>query len=322
MTIFEKASNVLSKEYVAIKAEQTVEQVINDLREKNLSSHAVSYVYVVDNGNRLVGVISLRELVSAQPGEIISKIMATKVVAVSEDLDQEEVAKLVQEHNFIALPVINKNKELMGIVTVDEVLDILQEETTEDFHKMASIGKVKLNLNEAGPLLLFQKRIPWLLVLVFMNIFSGAGIAYFEETIEAVIALVFFLPLLIDSGGNAGAQSATLMVRSLATGDVKLSDWFKLLRKEVSVAVMLGLSLGVAVSLIGVFRAGSDVAVVVAMTMVVVVLVGSLIGMSLPFVLSRFKMDPATASGPLVTSIADIAGVLIYFSIATWYLGL
>ena len=150
--------------------------------------------------------------------------------------------------------------------------------------------------------------------------FSGAGIAHFEDTIEAVVALVFFLPLLIDSGGNAGSQSATLMVRALAIGDVKLKDWFRLLSKEVTVAIGIGLAMGLAVSLIGIFRAGPEVAVVVAMTMVLTVLFGSLVGMSLPFLLTRFKMDPATASAPLITSIADIGGVLIYFSIATWYL--
>jgi len=184
-------------------------------------------------------------------------------------------------------------------------------------HKPPELG---INIREADFLSLIRKRLPWLLVLVFMNIFSGAGIAHFEDTIEAVVALVFFLPLLIDSGGNAGTQSATLMVRALAVGDVHLKHWFRLLGKEVSVAIGIGLIMGVAVSLIGIFRAGPEVAVVVAMTMVVTVLFGSLVGMSLPFLLTRFRMDPAAASGPLVTSIADIGGVLIYFSIATWYL--
>jgi magnesium transporter len=160
----------------------------------------------------------------------------------------------------------------------------------------------------------------WLLVLVFMNIFSGAGIAFFEDTLAATLSLAFFLPLLIDSGGNAGSQAATLMIRAMATGDVKMRDWLGLLRKEVLVAILLGVSMAGAVSLVATFRA-PEVLVVVAMSMVCVVLVGSLIGMSLPFLLMRFKLDPATASAPLVTSMADIAGVMIYFSIASWYLG-
>lgn len=322
MTAFEEAKDILRKDYLAVRQDQSVEEVINYLRDKKLSSHEVSYVYVLDNDGRLVGVVLLRDLISALPKEKIFSIMVKDVISVNADLDQEEIVKLVQDHDFIALPVVDNNRRLLGIVTEDDVLDIMEEETTEDFHKMASIGKLNLNLLEAGPLLMLQKRVPWLLVLVFMNIFSGAGIAYFEDTIEAVIALVFFLPLLIDSGGNSGSQAATLMVRSLAVGDVKISNWFKLLQKELVVAILLGIVMGIAVCLVGYFRAGTEVAVIVAMSMAVVVLAGSIIGMSLPFILTRFGFDPATASAPLVTSIADIAGVIIYFSIATWYLGI
>jgi len=156
--------------------------------------------------------------------------------------------------------------------------------------------------------------------LVFANLFSGAAIALFEESIAAAVTLVFFLPLLIGSGGNAGSQSATLMVRALATGDVRLSDWGRLFGKELLIAGALGASMALAVSLIAIFRAGPEVAVVVSLTMLLVVIVGSLIGMLLPFALSKLKLDPATASAPLITSLADISGVLIYFSLATWLL--
>lgn len=213
---------------------------------------------------------------------------------------------------------------LVGIVTHDDIHDVVVEEATEDMQKFGGVSHsfpdLNLNMKEARWATILRRRLPWLLVLVFMNIFSGAGIAYFEDTIEAVVALVFFLPLLIDSGGNAGAQSATLMVRALALGDIRLRDWFSLLGKEVSVAIGIGLAMGIALSVIGVFRAGPEVAVVVSITMIVTVLFGSLVGMSLPFLLARLRMDPATASAPLITSIADIGGVLIYFSIATWYL--
>lgn len=222
----------------------------------------------------------------------------------------------------MAISVTDNEQRLVGIITVDDIMDVIEEENTEDFHKMGTARKININLLDASPLLLIRKRLPWLLILVFMNIFSGAGIAYFEETIQAVVALVFFLPLLIDSAGNAGSQAATLMIRALAVGDVKMGDWFKLIRKEAIVAVLLGLVMALAVSVIGIFRAGTDVAVVVALSMTVVVIVGSVIGMSLPFIFSKLKMDPATASGPLITSISDILGVIIYFSIATWYLGL
>jgi len=200
------------------------------------------------------------------------------------------------------------------------VLDVAQQEATEDFHKAGSVGPIFTSIRHASVGFLFRRRIGWLVVLVFVNIFSGAGIAYFEDTIAATVSLVVFLPLLIASAGNAGAQAATLVVRAMATGDVGLRDWFELLSKELLVASALGGVMALAVSSLGLYRGGSEVAVVVSVTMVIVVVVGSLIGLSLPFLLDRFKLDPATASTPLVTSIADIAGVLIYFSIASWYL--
>lgn len=181
-------------------------------------------------------------------------------------------------------------------------------------------GKLNVSLKDASVWLLYRMRVFWLVVLVFGNIFSGAGIAHFEELIESMVTLVFFLPLLVDSGGNAGSQSATLMVRALATGDVRGRDWFSMLGKEISVALLLGLSMALAVSVIGVYRGGIDIALVVSLTMVIIVIVGSVIGMSLPFLFTKFKLDPASASAPLITSICDATGVLIYFNIASMIL--
>lgn len=192
----------------------------------------------------------------------------------------------------------------------------VQVEATLDFRKSGAVGRLGVSLKEASINLLYRKRVFWLVLLVFGNLFSGAGLAFFEDVIAANIALVFFLPLLIDSGGNAGSQSATLMVRALATGDVKLRDWSGMLMREVGVAGLLGITMALAVSLIGLWRGGWEIAIVVALTMQLVVVVGSVIGMSLPFLLSRFKMDPAAASAPLITSIADFVGVMIYFGIA------
>ncbi|WPP00181.1 magnesium transporter [Pseudomonas sp. HR96] len=195
-------------------------------------------------------------------------------------------------------------------------------EATEDFHKGALISTPLGNLKTATVGLLYRKRVLWLVLLVFGNLFSGAGIAAFEDVIASHIALVFFLPLLVDSGGNAGAQSATLMVRALATGEVILKDWLKLLGRECFVALGLGLTMAVAVASLGLLRGGVDIALIVSCSMMIIVLLGSLIGMSLPFLLSRMKLDPATASGPLITSIADAAGVLVYFGIASQVLEL
>lgn len=192
-----------------------------------------------------------------------------------------------------------------------------RKKSPRTFHKLGTVARMPGSVRDASIKTLYQKRVFWLALLVFGNLFSGAGIAYFEDTISAYVALVFFLPLLIGSSGNAGAQAATLMVRALATGDVRMRDWERLLGREVVVALALGATMALAVSLIGIFRGGPEVAVVVACTMVLVVIVGSLIGMSLPFLLHRFNLDPATASAPLITTIADAVGVVIYFTIAT-----
>jgi magnesium transporter len=206
-------------------------------------------------------------------------------------------------------------------VTIDDVMDVVEEEATEDFHKFGSIQDAVFNPLKASVMFLYQKRILWLFILVFMNVFSGAALSVFEHTIESLVALVFFLPLLIGSGGNAGAQSATLIIRALATGDVEPKDWFRLVGKEVLVAMLLGITMALAVSLVASLRA-PEIIVVVGLSMVCIVLVGSVIGLLLPFIFTRFKLDPATASAPLITSIADISGVLIYFSIANWYLNM
>ncbi|TVQ59258.1 MAG: magnesium transporter [Phycisphaerales bacterium] len=316
------AGGVMSPEFAALPADLTVAEAIGLLRLQAPRKETIYDIFVIDDASRLIGVVGLKDLILASPKDRISEIMRAEVISIRADEDRNEAARKIREYDLLTLPVVQGDNRLVGLVTVDDVLDVTEEEATTDFHRMASVGNIQTDLLGASMSLLYRKRIPWLLVLVLMNVFSGAGIAYFEDTIAAAVALVFFLPLLIDSGGNAGSQSATLVVRSLATGETVLRDWLRLLRREVLIAGALGLTMGLAVSMLGFLRAGPDIALVVAVTMVLVVIVGSLIGMSLPFILTRLKMDPATASAPLVTSLADICGVLIYFSIATWWLGL
>mgnify|MGYP000112010080 CR=1 FL=1 len=320
------AGAVMTSDYATLSPQLTASQAIERLREAAPDKETIYYAYVVDEGRKILGFVSLKDLIVARRDTRVGDIMHPEVIFARVEDDQEDVARKIQKYDLIALPVLNGDDVIVGIVTFDDIQDILEDEATEDFHGMGAIshkappGLGDINMRDAGILLLVRRRLPWLLVLVFMNIFSGAGIAYFEDTIQAAVALVFFLPLLVDSGGNAGSQAATLMVRALATGRAKLSDWFLLLGKEVLVAGLLGLSMGVAVSLVGVFSAGPEIALVVSITMVCTVLFGSLVGMSLPFLLSRLRMDPATASAPLITSIADIGGIFIYFSIATYAL--
>jgi magnesium transporter len=317
----ESVGRLMTPDYVAVRPEWSVAEALRHIRTQGRTSETVNYIFVVDEQGHLLDGIELRYFIVAATDATVADLMDHSVVSVSAFADREEAVMLIRRYDQFVLPVVDSGGVLVGIVTVDDVLDVQEQETTEDFHRSASVGRLKISLREASAAVLYRARIGWLMVLVFMNIFSGAGIAAFEETLEAVIALAFFLPLLIDSGGNAGSQSATLMIRAMAVGDVRMSDWFRLLGKELGVALTLGLTMALGVAAIAYFRA-PDIMAVVALTMTVVVLAGSLIGMSLPFLFTRLGWDPATASGPLITSLADISGVLIYFSIATWFLGL
>ncbi len=313
----ESVGRLMTPSYVAVQPEWTIAEALRHIRQEGQKGETVNTVMVLDEQERLVDVAELRRFILAEPDDIVDSILPGYFVSVNAAEDREAAVRAMQHYDLEVLPVTDNAGVLLGIVTIDDVMDVATEETTEDFHKMGSVGALTLSMRDATPALLYRKRVGWLVTLVFVNIFSGAAIAIFESTIEAVIALVFFLPMIVASGGNAGAQTSTLMVRSMATGDVTVRDWTRLLGKELLVGIGLGLTMGLAVSVIGLWRGGPEVALVVALAMAMVVLMGSLVGMALPFLLSLAKFDPATASVPLITCIADIAGILIYFSIAT-----
>lgn len=299
-----------------------VQRALEILRRTAAGSETIYHTYVVDPRHRLVGVVSLRDLILAPPHASLDQLMTEELVTILPDQHQEEALKLISHYDLLALPVVDENQRLLGIITYDDAMDVAEEEATEDIHLSASIVPLEAGLLRTSLFKLFRSRVVWLILLIFANLVSGIGIAFFEDTIAAKVALVFFLPLLIGSGGNAGTQASTLMVRGLAVGDVGLSDWARLLGRELLVAGALGLTMAIAVSPIGMFRGGLDIALVVGFSMIVIVLFGSLLGMSLPFLLHRLKWDPATASTPLVTTLADAGGVVTYFALATWLLGL
>ncbi len=314
------AGSIMTTGCASLGAGATALDALDALRREAPEEPAMHRFHVLDAG-RLVGVVTLRDLILASDDAPLGELMDAAPVTIHPDASREEAGRLIARYDLPALPVVDEGGLLLGIVTHDDAADALVAETTEDFHKSSTVLPFAENLRQAGIGLLYRKRVVWLALLVFGNLFSGAGIAYFEEMILAYVSLVFFLPLLIDSSGNAGSQSATLMVRALATGDVAMKDWRDLIARELAVAAALGLTMAVVVAPIGIWRGGAEVAVVVGLTMTVLVLIGSLVGMSLPFLLSRFNLDPATASGPLVTTISDGVGVLVYFSIATLILG-
>ncbi|SEA46948.1 magnesium transporter [Alkalimonas amylolytica] len=318
----DKTGSVMTSDYALLDQQLTAAQGIARLRKVAPDKETIYQAYIVDADRRLLGTVSLRQLIMAEPEQLICDFMQREPIFVSADAPREIAAQLISKYDLLALPVINGGDKLVGIVTYDDAMDVASEEADQDFHKTGAVGQVLGSIKDASVKMLYQKRVFWLVLLVFGNIFSGAGIAYFEDTIAAYVALVFFLPLLVDSGGNAGSQSATLMVRALATGEIVLKDWASMLGREFIVAGLLGLTMAAAVSVLGIWRGGPEIALVVALTMQLVVIIGSVIGMSLPFILSRFKLDPAAASAPLITSIADACGVLIYFGMATWLLDL
>ncbi|MFO7810164.1 MAG: magnesium transporter [Candidatus Delongbacteria bacterium] len=312
---------IMTPEFVAVKPDYNVEETLTHIRKYGSDSETFNIIYVVDNGWKLLDELKLRDIILSEPERTISDIMDNKFISLSAFEDQETAIRVFKDSDYSVLPVTDTEGLLLGIVTIDDIMDIVEEETTEDFHKFGSFQEAIVNPLKAGVTYMYRRRIMWLSILVFMNVFSGAAIQGFGDVIESMISLMFFLPLLIGSGGNAGAQSATLMIRSLAVGDVESRDWFLLAGKEFLVSLLLGTTMAVSVGLIAVFRA-PEIIWIVSSAMVLTVIAGSLIGLLLPFVFTKINIDPATASAPLVTSIADILGVIIYFSIASWYLGI
>lgn len=316
----ESIGRLMTPEFVAIKPYFTVQQALDHIRKFGRDSETLNVIYIVDDNWKLIDDIRIKEIILASPDQSIQDLMDDRFIALNAYDDQELAIRAFQDHDRVALPVVDTEGLLLGILTFDDVMDVAEEETTEDFHKFGSFQDAVINPLKARIFYLYRKRVVWLAALVFMNIFSGAAISSFEAIIQSVVALVFFLPLLIDSGGNAGSQAATLMIRSLAIGDVEIKDWVKLVGKEIFVSFLLGITMAAGVALVASVRA-PEVIAVVSLAMVLTVMTGSLVGLMLPFVFTKLKIDPATASAPLITSIADISGVLIYFSIATWFLG-
>ncbi len=314
----ETAGALMSSDFITLAPELNMRQAIEVLRDIAGNHDTLYLIYIVDAQQHLLGVISLRQIIQAAPDATIAEVMTTDVVYATVDEDQEQVARTLAYYDFIALPVVDAAQKLVGIITYDDAMDIAEAESTEDILKSGAVTPLnELSLKTAPIFSLYQKRVFWLVILVFGSLLSGIGIAHFEEIIASHIVLVFFLPLLVGSGGNAGSQSATLMVRALATGDVQFKDWFSLLGRESLVALCLGGTMAIAVSILGYIRGDWMVAVVLALSMLGIVLMGCLIGMSLPFILNKLKLDPASASAPLVTSICDATGVIIYLFIAS-----
>lgn len=319
----DSVGRLMTPDYVAVKSYWTVGRSIRHIRRWGKDAETIDVVYVVDNKWHLLDEIPIRKLIIADPQQTIESLMDHRFVSISAYADQEEAVKLIQKYNLVALPVVDQEGHLLGIVTVDDVIDVLREEQTEDFTKFSAIEAktvgldIIANVKEVPFAKIFRSRITWLVTLLVMDLITGGIINSFEEMIGKYVVLVTFLPVLVDTAGNAGSQSATLIIRAMALGMVELKDWLYLLAKEVVTSAALGLAMGVGISFAGVIRSGSlKIASVVVLAMIVNVIIGSLIGVALPFIFTRFKKDPATASTPLITTLADIVGTTTYLTLA------
>ena len=319
---------LMTTEYVAIKINWTIKKAVEHIREWGKDAETIDMVYVVDDDWKLLDDIPIRRILLAKEELSVKDIMDHHFVAINVFQDQEDAIKLFRKYNLVALPVIDSEGYFLGIITVDDILDVLQEENTEDFAKLGAVDvdtkdlNFITNLKEVSIKTIYKSRITWLFALLIMDLLTGGIIQSFEETIAKYVVLVTFLPVLVDTAGNAGSQSATLIIRAMALGTVQKKDWLFLLGKELLVATLIGLTMGAGISIMGFIRGKSWVlAMVVVISMIVNVIIGSLIGILLPFIFSKFKKDPATASTPLITTLADIIGTGIFLSIAYLILG-
>ncbi len=318
----DEAGGLMTPEYVAVREGMSVEEVLRFLRRAAPDAETIYYLYVVDEKGRLKGVLSLRDLIVADPRTKVAEILNPKVVFVRTDTDQEEVARLMADYDFTVLPVVDEEGRLVGIVTVDDVLDVLEAEATEDIHKLGAVDVPDLVYSQAGPVQLWLARVRWLVILILTGMVTSSILQGFESVLEAVTALAFYVPVLLGTGGNTGNQSATLIIRALATRDLDLRDWRRVLLKESLVGSLLGLTL--ASLLLGkVFLDGhAFLAPVVGLALFLLVLFANLVGALLPVVLRRFGVDPALVSNPLVATLSDVSGLLIYLSVARLLLNL
>lgn len=312
----DSVGRMMNPDYIRVRAEWTVEQALAHIRKFARDSEVFNILYVTDGQGVLVDVLRMRRLILAPLNTVLSELLNYRFFSLSAYDDQEFAVEQIQRYDVNALPVVDSDGVLLGIVTVDDLFDVAEEEATEDIQKGAAVSPLETNYSSAVSLLLFKKRIGWLIILIFVNLLSAAVISNYLDYLQAYVALVLFMPLVIASGGNTGAQSATLMVRALAVGDLKFNGWIKVLAKELKVGAMLALAMGLLAFVLGIYRSESRIALTVGLSMFFAVFFANMIGALLPLMLKKFKIDPAAASSPLVTSIMDTVGLQIYFTMA------
>ncbi|HBA67955.1 MAG TPA: magnesium transporter [Lachnospiraceae bacterium] len=315
----DSAGSIMTVEYVDLKENMTVEDAIQRIRQVGVDSETINICYVLDSKRTLVGTVALRYLLISPSDAIIGDIMHENVVYLNTLMDQEEVARQFQKYDFTSMPVADNEGRLVGIITVDDVVDILQEEATEDIEKMAAIVPSDKPYMKTGVFETWKKRIPWLLLLMISATFTGSIITSFEDALSVFPILTAFIPMLMDTGGNAGGQASVTIIRGLSLNEIGYSDVPKILWKELRVAFVCGLTLSAAyfVKLMLFDKVGLGVAAVVCLTLIAAVAIAKMIGCSLPVLAKRLGFDPAVMASPFITTIVDALSLVIYFAIAT-----
>lgn len=318
----QSVGRLMTPDYIRIRAEWTCEQALAHIRKYGRDSEIFNILYVTDGSGKLVDIVRMRRLIMTTPNVLIQDMLNYSCASISAYDDREVAVEMIQRYDVNALPVVDSQGVLLGIVTVDDIFDVAEKEATEDIQKGAAVAPLETRYSVASPTQLFRKRIGWLLVLIFVNLISANVIARYEAYVMEFITLALFMPLVIASGGNCGAQSATLMVRAIATGDLEFSNWLMAVGKELVVGSLLATVMALIAAGVGWLYGGDgQIALIVGVSMIVIVFVANGFGALLPFVLSRLNVDPAAASSPLITSIMDVLGLMIYFSIAVTVLG-
>jgi magnesium transporter len=314
------AGSIMTTEYVTIPQNSTVRSAMTILRNEAPKAETIYYIFVVDDNNRLTGVISLRDLIIAHEDTLISSIMSERVVSVLVSEDQEDVAKMIKDYNFLAVPVVDFKQHILGIITVDDIIDVLDEEASDDYSKLAGVSN--MDTFDKNSFSAMKKRLPWLLILLVLGMLTANLIDLFTETISKVALLAAFIPLIAGTAGNSGTQALAVAVRGIATGDVEDESKFKLLLREAGTGLMTGFICALfVVGLIYVWKHEFIIGLLVGAAIFVSIIAATISGSFIPLLMHKLKIDPAVASGPFITTLNDVISVIIYLGLATVFIG-
>lgn len=320
----DSAGSIMTIEFVDVKKEMTVRDAIDHIKKTGIDKETVDTLYVIDANRKLEGVIPIRKVLLCEEGTLIEDIMDTNFVFINTLDDQEEVAAQFKKYDYFSMPVVDKENRLVGIITIDDVLDIIEEENEEDFAKMNALEPSDEEYLKTSVFSLAKHRIVWLLVLMISATFTSIIIRRYDEVLSSIVILAAYIPMLMDTGGNSGSQSSTLIIRGLALGEVEMKDYMKIVWKEFRVSIVVGTALAVInfLRLLFIERVGIPVALTVCISLFFTVILAKVIGGTLPIIAKKFNLDPAIMAAPLITTIVDTFALMVYFSMAVWIIGI